>query len=315
MEEYNILKIKEILQEKEEENLSQERKKGVEKEIFFAYSNMLRELLPIYQKEVIHELWKKYRVQVKIGDELRSVPLMFSSVSHICGFEKILDVIEVGGFIVTYHYGNYRVALGSVLKTFQKYNVNKKINIIIDRDSLEKEPENLKNMKESVNYICAESQSIALEISKKLDNGEWIFIFLDGNTGYGHDRKPISLNFISSNINLRSGIFRLMQIKKKPVFSMLEIREIENPVFKIEDTKNKSYNYSYIELAVNCYAPFLTLLAENPQSWRFWHRHHKQVNMWKEINSKKKIELSEYKWKSKEKTYGINLYDGCIYRL
>lgn len=295
-----------------EKQLIEEKKKGTHLVHFLTYSNLLKELLPLANHFDCYDIWKKYRKEVIIENWYKQGKQHYNQKDAVIGFEKILTHIDEGGFIYSFHYGNYRSLYQSIIEKLLELAPDKKVMLVVDHSSFIEEPESNKNF-EQVKYYISEDLSIACDIMEYISRGDWVAIFLDGNSGVGKDRKPIQLNFLSSQIKIRSGIFRIMANTGKPVIPVLAEGRVDSNVFQIYD--NINYDVTSQILADRCFDIFRKKMLEAPQYWRFWDRLHNEVVEWGKIENKLEVKLSEMRAYAKEGMLKIDINTGKIYRI
>lgn len=295
-----------------EEQLLEEQKNGTPLVHFLTYANLLKELLPLSKQFDCYDIWKKYRKEVLIENWYKQGNEKFNLKDSVIGFEKVLKHIDEGGFICSFHYGNYRSLYRAVIEKMLELAPNKKVMIIVDHPSFIDEPESNKSI-EQVKYFISEDVSIAFDIMEYISHGDWVAVFLDGNSGVGKNRKPIQLKFLSSQIQIRSGIFRIMERTGKPVFPILAEGKVDSNVFQIYE--NINVNATAQILTERCYDVLRQKLLQAPQYWRLWDRLHCEVVEWSEMNSNSEVDLSEMSAFDEERILKIDKNTGKIYRI
>lgn len=303
--EYEIEKIVEgqLLEEKEH---------GTPLVHFLTYANLLKELLPLSKQYDCYDIWKKYRKEVLIENWYKQGNEKYNLKDSIIGFEKIWEHIDEGGFICSFHYGNYRSFYRAVIEKMLEFAPYKKVMIVVDFPSFVNEPESNKSI-EQIKYCISEDMSVVFDIMEHISRGDWVVIFLDGNSGVGKNRKPIQLKFLSSKIQIRSGIFQIMAKTGKPVFPILAEGKVDSKIFHIYE--NINVNTDIQGLADRCYDVLRRKLLQSPQYWRLWDRLHCGVVEWSEINSNSRVELSDMSALDEERILKIDKNTGKIYRI
>lgn len=284
--------------------LLKEEKDGSPVDFFVSYVNMYREMKNIFSSDEIHELWKENRRQIYYQDQIREKVLESSYLENIKGFEKLEEYIDEGGVIFSFHYGNYRALYAAIAEVLYYEYPDKILNIIIDRPSYEAEPEIYKKHK-NLRYIISQEMNVGMEIMNELDKGNFIAIFLDGNSGYAADRRPIQLELMTSKIQIRSGIFRIMSKLGKPFFPILAEGDYRNQKFEVGDNINEK-GIDPNELADRCYEIFRTKLRQHPEYWRLWYRHDKQIVDWDKSETENEGLGDVFMWHG-DKRIGINM--------
>jgi len=295
-----------------EEQLLEEKKNGTPLVHFLTYANLLKELLPLSENFDCYDIWKKYRKEVLLENWYKQGNEKYNLKDSVIGFEKVLEHIDEGGFICSFHYGNYRSLYRAVIEKMLEFAPDKKVMIIVDHPSFIYEPESNKSI-DQVKYYISEDISIAFDIMEYISRGDWVSIFLDGNSGVGKNRNPIQLKFLSSQIQIRSGIFRIMERTEKPVFPILAEGKVDSNIFQIYENINTKATVQV--LAERCYDILRQKLLRAPQYWRLWDRLHCEVVKWSEISNNFEVELSGMSAFDKDHILKIDKNTGKIYRV
>lgn len=264
------------IQKKIEQKIVEEESKEISVDYFFAYSNLVREFLPLNKDYNFKKLWKKYITYVKITDYYRNQPDVFKS--ELNGIEN-LEYLKDGGAIISLHYGNYRNALYTVAKRVLKKYHNKQFRILVDTDSYNNEPREWVENEINGKYLIAESPTIVRDLINLFKNNGILFIFIDGNAGSGVDKNAVQFKFITSHIKIRSGFFRILDRVKKPILPLVASGTFEKPVLHLGAPVYNEFNDLSV-YAKDCYKLFLKHIEDKPEFWRFWFRHHLHVESW-----------------------------------
>lgn len=298
--------------------LSEESMYGSDFDNFIALVNLSKELQPLlqYDKLKIIQVWKKYRFNNEVQNYLRQEPFAFSGFKEKIGMENIISCFEKGGVFATFHFGYYRHVPFELTKSLNEGN-KFSLDIVVDRESYNSELELTKwneiKQENNISYIIAEENISGLKLLRLLKQGGSFLLYLDGNTGAGEDSKPIEVRHITSLIRLRSGIFRLLQLTKKPLcLVMTDLNSDGEPRLKAENLKY--FRKENFEQSVNeIYTIFRNTLINRPELWRFWYRHHLYVNSWMEIKNSMTNSPS-IDWRSNN-GLGLDLTTGNVYKL
>ncbi|HBY58073.1 MAG TPA: hypothetical protein DEG96_09490 [Candidatus Atribacteria bacterium] len=259
-------------------SLLYEKFKGVSFDYFISYSNLIKEILPIQPRSSIRKTWINYRIHNMMTNIYRKHPYLFSGFDKIIGVENIMEWVKEGGILLSFHYGDYRYGPRAVAQLLLKRVPKLKFIMLVDQESYNEEIK-LKYKKVGVEFIIAEQVNIGLKLYRLISNNNWVYVYLDGNTGVGNDSSPINVNFLSSKIYIRSGLFRLMGRLHKPIIPVItRINEgkrelIIYPAVFIETNKVQ-------EGAEKCFKYFREEILKSPEHWRLWYRHHWQVINW-----------------------------------
>ncbi len=298
--------------------LSEESIYGSDFDNFIALVNLSKELQPLlqYDKLKIIQVWEKYRFNNEVQNYLRQEPFAFSGFKEKIGMENIISCFEKGGIFATFHFGHYRHVPLELTKSLNKGN-NFSLDIAVDRESYDSELELTKwneiKQENNISYIIAEENISGLKLLRLLKQGGSFLLYLDGNTGAGEDSKPIEVQHITSLIRLRSGIFRLLLLTKKPLcLVMADLNSDGEPRLKAENLRY--FRKENFEQSVNeIYTIFRNTLINHPELWRFWYRHHLFVNSWIEINNSMTNSPS-IDWRSNN-GLGLDITTGNVYKL
>lgn len=298
--------------------LSEESMYGSDFDNFIALVNLSKELQPLlqYDKSKIMRVWEKYRFNNEVQNYLRQEPYTFSGFKEIIGMENIVSCFEEGGVFATFHFGHYRHVPIELTKSLNN-SKNFSLDIVVDRESYNSELELTKcneiKQQSNISYIIAEENISGLKLLRLLKQGGSFLLYLDGNTGAGEDSKPIEVQHITSLISLRSGIFRLLQLTKKPLcLVMADLNSDGEPRLKAENLRY--INKENFEQSVNeIYSIFRNTLTNQPELWRFWYRHHLYVNSWMEIKNSMTNSPS-IDWRSNN-GLGLDITTGNVYKL
>ncbi len=239
-----------------------------------AFSNIIKELRYFGTYNPV-EVFDKYSEYVAICDQYRINNNLHNGFKKTEGFsiENLKQLYAETGFaIIGMHYGAYRPAQYIITDELKKVHPNKKILIVVDEESFKSESaseEVVKTYKrQNIEMVIAEKSNTALKIVRHLKSGGIVILYLDGMTGYGEDKYPIQLPFISSEIKIRSGIFRLLEKVKVPIVGVITPELDEILISLPINTDN------VISTASNVLSFFRPTLLKDPGLWRLWYRHH-----------------------------------------
>ncbi len=270
-----------------------------------------------YDANSILDIWKQYRINNHIQDLYRDDPYLFHGFKEVIGEEHIRSCFAQGGVFATYHFGDYRYV---PFQIYESTNMNKEnsIDIVVDTESYESERSLTKwnelREKNNVNYIISENHSSGLKLLKILRKSGSILLYLDGNSGLGNDSYEIFVRHLSSTVQIRSGIFRLVALLQKPI-CIIVADQSKQGRSRIIAYEPFFVNKNQLELAVEkAYSFFRNALKKNPHLWRFWFRHHRYVKEWgtPTLHCEKSINID---WYSEDKKFGIDLRTGTIYQM
>ncbi|KMK76750.1 hypothetical protein [Alkalihalobacillus pseudalcaliphilus] len=280
-----------------------------------ALSNLIKELKPLqYSTSSILEIWYEYMWKIESQNTIRVSPFSFEGFKGIKGQEHIFECVQEAGVFVSFHLNNYRLIPFYLALFLKDRGLSYKLSLLIDQKTseLEKELEQYEIKKDLIDQVLiAENKNIGFEILKTLEKNH-LFLYLDGNTGVGKDFNPIEVNYLSSVVTIRSGIFRLLSIINKPVCCINIVTDQNGneyleaqPLIKV--TKNNIH-----DSAKEMYSHFLNILRKNPENWRFWYRHHLQVSDWKQVDVHSDVLVDYY---DKQNLFGLSLEDGNFYKV
>lgn len=239
-----------------------------------AFSNIIKELRYFGNYSPV-DVFNKYSDYIATCDQFKVNNNFHSGFKKAEGYsiEKLQQLYTETGFaIIGMHYGSYRPAQYKITDELNKVHPDKKILLVVDEESYNSECASIEVVKtfsrQNVEMIIAEKTNSALKIIRHLKNGGVVILYLDGMTGYGEDKYPIQLPFISSEIKIRSGIFRLLEKVKVPVVGVIT-PEIDKFLISLP-IKADNINST----ASNVLSFFRPTILKDPSLWRLWYRHH-----------------------------------------
>lgn len=244
---------------------------------FLALSNIIKELRFLGYYEPIN-VWKEYCRKIEEQEKHRIGPAQSLNFEKFLGFSlsDIRMLYSNKGFaLVLYHYGAHRHVAQLFIEEMHKLKADKDILLIVDSESYSTE-KNLKLWGDfyeemRVKMVIAERPEVGLQMAKHVKNGGVIIVYLDGLTGVGDDLHPILLPFISSTIEVRSGLFRFLNKFNIPAIGAIESNDAEITVSR--PILSKDINFT----ASSLMSFFRVHLINNPAKWRLWYRHHKFI--------------------------------------
>lgn len=297
--------------------LQTEKELGVEYDDFMALMNICKEFLPLDHTSStdIEKIWMQYRLNNLEQNEYRFQPELFTGFDEIIGQEHILECIKNKGVFGTFHYGAYRYVALELIKLVKEHSSS--LDVVVDTDSYESEKDlhkwNEIRKKADVNYIISEEHGSGLKLVRILKNRGNILLYLDGNTGSGEDSQPMFCDHITSSVNMRSGIYRLVSLLKKELCVILA--DQPQPGYnRLIAYKPFAVSKSNIKEGVDqSYEFFRESLLHRPDLWRFWYRHHHYVENWQEIATNQDLATPNIDWVEAEYGLGIDLRTGHMY--
>ncbi|GGE69557.1 hypothetical protein [Priestia taiwanensis] len=241
---------------------------------FMSLSNIIKELTYFGAYDPI-QVWEGYCKYIEKSESHKQKPIPTKGFQKISGFslEGLQELYKERGLaLVLMHYGNYRYTKSTILNAIMKIKAEKPVLLVVDEESYKSESqfEVIAKLYSELNIqmIIAENASSGLRIARHLKNGGIVVLYLDGMTGYGKDKSPIRVPFISSEISLRSGFFRLLEKTQVPVIGAISPTDdellISLPIIsdKFEATASSLMSF------------FRQTLLADPSQWRLWYRHH-----------------------------------------
>ncbi|MEY2364030.1 insulinase family protein [Lysinibacillus capsici] len=260
---------------------------GLSIDQFLSLTNMVMELLPLELNEPCEKIWAKYLSHNRLINRERVKPnFEIDSFDEIFGEEYMMETLSEGGAFLTWHFGDYRHNTDQIIKAlrFKLQDKNRKFFVVVDQESYESEGklEAWEKVREEagVRLLVAESKLIAIKLFYLLKENNSFLLFLDGQAGFNEDNADIRTKFLSSEIKVRSGIFRILEKAKKKICILITTMS--------EDGKKQIIFYkpflvepNKIDEAVNkAFSIFTAELIKKPELWRLWYRHDEQVLNW-----------------------------------
>ncbi len=297
--------------------LRYEKEHGLGYDDFMALVNMSKELLPLHSADPNHieSTWMKYRMNNLEQNEYRFHPEAFAGFDEIVGAEHIAECIRNKGVFGTFHYGAYRYVGLELVRMMEE--TNSHLDVVVDQDSYDSDQElqawNDIRRDADIHYIVSEEQGSGLKLVRILRSRGNILLYLDGNTGSGEDSQPLVCDHLTSSVQMRSGIYRLVSLLKKELCIVIADqpepgynRLIAYKPFAVDKTKLQ-------QGADHSYALFRDSLLKRPDLWRFWYRHHQYVHQWGEDSTSEVSLTPQVDWIDEEYGLGVDLRTGQIY--
>jgi len=297
----------------------EERRSGVELDIFMALSNLARELIPLNYPRPVEDVWFAYRDHIALTDMYRERPHLFTGYAHVEGLQHLTGRLDAGGVILLLHLGDYRHGPLVVTQEIRKLAKDVPLAMLVDHDSYSSEanlPIWLGFRREyNVEFMIAENPHIGIQIMRHLRRGGWIYVYLDGNTGAGNDASPLELRFLSSRIRLRSGLFRLLARTGSAVVPMVTDRaDGIRPRIAMHPAVHVSPG-ALDQGLEDCFQHFREPLLRQPELWRFWFRHHHQVVRWHPIAEPEAPSAVDWRCNEVVPPLGLSLASGRVFRI
>lgn len=297
---------------------------GLEFGPFIALSNMIQELSPVGFERPIEKVWRAYLIHNRVTEWQRRNPKFFCGFSHVEGLENLNLLNDEGGIVVSFHFGDYRyIGLRLWKEMTSLSRTNRPVFLLVDRDSFNNELklrrwQAIKNA-HNVKSLIAESPQVGRQIIRILRKGGILLSYIDGNTGVGNPKNPLRVRFVSSHIQLRSGLFRLAAHTGKPLIPVIARRSplrgaelvIHPPLFVMES--------SVQEAAQKCIDVLRNELEQYPEYWRFWYRHHLWVYRWtedlKQVRPQPALPYIRWVCRETSPSLGLEVSNGRIYEI
>ncbi|MGE7934848.1 M16 family metallopeptidase [Viridibacillus arvi] len=299
---------------------------GLTTDQFFPLMNMVMELSPLKINESYEKIWMKYLAHNRMINRERVNPnFEIDNYDEIIGEEYMMETLNEGGAFLSWHFGDYRHNVDEIIKAlrFKFQNKNRKFYVVVDQESFESEGkldlwEKIRE-EAGVKLLVAESNLIAIKLFYILKENDSFLLFLDGQAGFNEDNTDIRTNFLSSEIKVRSGIFRILERAKKKICILLTTLS-EDGKKQIIFHKPFAVEPNKIDEAVNkAFSIFTSELKKKPELWRLWYRHDEQVVEWHpsvNIQDGKPIQID---WKTKSQNssqiLGLDTNHARLYEL
>ncbi|MFJ7407634.1 MULTISPECIES: hypothetical protein [unclassified Lysinibacillus] len=281
-----------------------------------AFSNIIKELRYFGNYSPLN-VFNKYSEYIAICDQYRINNNFHKGFKKTEGFsiEKLQQLYTETGFaIIGMHYGAYKPVQYKITDELIKVHPDKKILLVVDEESYNSESASIEVVKtysrQNVEMIIAEKSNSALKIVRHLKNGGVVILYLDGMTGYGEDKYPIQLPFISSEIKIRSGIFRLLEKVKVPVIGVIT-PEIDEILISLPIQTNNVNS-----TASNVLSFFRPTILKEPSLWRLWYRHHMFCENYPNVldYSNENVDIEDWICEDISPTLVLNKETGDIYQ-
>ncbi|MBD1372856.1 hypothetical protein IC620_10860 [Hazenella sp. IB182357] len=303
------------------ETIPPQKESGIYLGYFYALMNITQELLPINPDKSIEDIWLDHLAFLKVVDRLREQPELYTGWDEIEGHEYVDEILTDGGVFLTWHYGFVRHIMEVIVEALHTKKNRSPFYQVVDGTAFKQEKSfsywDQIRQRAGVQLINSEQQMIGLQLYKILKNKGAFSLYLDGFSGYNTDNTPISLPFLSSEMQTRSGIFRILQqtgAKACPV--VMSLTPEGNARIKFHKPIQMTDNLS--SSCERVYAVFREAVRKQPEQWRLWDRHHMRIVKWHASLSETPSQ-TQIDWFSKyvagEMQLGINLKTGTLYEL
>jgi len=297
----------------------QERQHGVAFDVFMALANLAKELVPLRYSRSIEEVWFGYRDHVAMADRCRERPELFAGYAQMDGLQHVMTRLDAGGVIALLHFGDYRYGPVAVSQEIRRQAPDIPLAMVMDQDSYNAEaslPAWMNLWRDNkVELMIAESPQIGMQIMRHLRRGGWIFVYLDGNRGAGTDASPLEIGFLSSHVQMRSGLFRLLARTGSSLVPMVTDRK--------DGTRPCATLYPAIAVPADapaqglqaCFGHFRKVLLRQPELWRFWFRHHHQVVHWQPLPVQASPAIVDWRCNEVTPPIGLSVSSGRVFRI
>jgi lauroyl/myristoyl acyltransferase len=288
-------------------------------DVFMALANLARELVPLRYSRSIEDVWFAYRDHLAVADRYRERPEWFAGYAQIDGLQHVMTRPDTGGVIALLHFGDYRFGPVAVSREIREQAPDIPLAVVMDQESYDAEarlPAWMSIWRDSnVEILIAESPQIGMQIMRHLRRGGWIFVYLDGNRGAGTDASPLEIEFLSSRIQMRSGLFRLLARTGSRLVPMVTDRE--------DGTRPRATLYPAIAVPADapgqglqaCFVHFRKVLLRQPELWRFWFRHHHQVVHWPPLPVPRSPAIVDWRCDEVTPPIGLSVSSGRVFRI
>ncbi|MCS1352500.1 hypothetical protein [Mechercharimyces sp. CAU 1602] len=296
---------------------------GITLGYFFALMNITKELLPLQQRFCPEKVWVDYLAFAQMLDRIREQPALFGGWDEVVGAEHRQQILQEGGAFLTWHTGFVRhhleaIAIGRAMLAEWELPFYQ----VVDREQFNHEQkwemwERLRDIR-NIQLINAEDQLIGLKLFQHLRRGGAFCLKLDGQKGVNADQHTLRTKWLTSIIETRSGVFRILARAQKKVslvvMSMTEdfhSRIVFHPPQQLAGQIEKACDDSFAVVREE--------LLRYPWQWRFWDRHHEQVVAWQDVSvGNENMDTKRIKWVTQQvgkEGLGLDVETGQVYQL
>lgn len=251
---------------------------------YLMVSSNLSTFLPLLKDDTHYKIIQ----DMQFHRSLSGIELLYPSLLENTIIYDESNVIEQsskrGHIFVSYHAGSYNLSL--------RYLVHKKIpfcavanneyinehKVTVQKLYNDVPNKNIKNLQ----IFSAEDPKLLLKLTKILNEGISVYIFIDGNSGtkkndLSKDKNLLKIDFLNHHIYARQGVAYLAYLSKAPIATIVAYRDKElNNTVKIDVIETNAIIQKYCRsdfinlITQKLYSKLEIYLKTNYEQWSGW---------------------------------------------
>lgn len=262
------------------------------RQYFFTIANMQNLLPELFEHRSGEEVFVDYLIKKSLAPLDQQITERVYELRMAGDFVPVLKDRISPRIFCAFHLGSYRTIIGCLARL--GYNFS----LVVNNDLFTKQKEEIFRSVATINQLYghssnfdvlnAEQLGTATLIAKKIEEGQSIIIYADGNTGTGgtsrQDEKLLKVNFLEQKVFVRMGIPYLAHLKQIPIVPVVSPKDgfVETLVhfYPSIHPRNDEKRAAFCSRVMQT---LYDLLAQNlvkyPLQWEGWLSIHKQLDL------------------------------------
>jgi lauroyl/myristoyl acyltransferase len=232
-----------------------------------------------------------------------------SDVSALEGDLSLINNPKKPFIFCTFHIGSYRLIANVLLR--KGYNFS----TLVRQEVFEKQQKEFKSYcagmydnfgtPSKVNILNAEDPRVLLQMTRELQAGRSILVYIDGDTGSGEEHKT-TVNFLNQKVKVRKGVPYASYLSGVPILPIVQYRKknLQNVMRigkPISINKNESRDQFSQRALSAIYKYFGQYVEKYPDQWEGWSYIHNSLVLKPEA-----AQYATYTINRKQTTYRFN---------
>lgn len=246
--------------------------------LYEVVSGTLLHFLPKLSAEEHKQLFRKILYYQELGILLQNDNQDFQSKieSDPVSNQKLEFLRTNSAILCTLHMGLHR----EIVKLLARYKIS--FSILLSGAAYQEYKSQIEQwsykVKNSIQLLNADSPSVIFQMLRRLNSGECILFYLDGQSGLAKTEEMSKIEFLNQEIRVRNGIAFLAQKAKVPVLPVLSYMQNGNEVlFRFFDIiyPERRFFSEPVDIIQHIYNNFSELILKFPEQWEGWLTLHK----------------------------------------